>query len=310
MRTLTLILLFNFFATLAFSQDWVVPAERKGKLSPFRFTEETKKEGERLYNLNCKSCHGTPSKGDYLSTLNPVPGDPATDKIQHNLDGEIFYKLTTGRGQMPAFRDVLSATDMWNIISFLRSFRKDYVQSVSPVIKSSAYPDAEISIALAPSEKGDAIMMKVTAKSEKEVVPVTDAGVRLFVKRYFGQIELGDDVTTDKTGVAVFTVPDGFPADTGGRLHVSAKFADEEVFGAAAKDTMITAGTKTIPVSLTAKRAMWNTVRKAPVWIILTYSLGVLAVWGFIFVVMLLLREIFIIGEHVEKINGREEKQV
>jgi hypothetical protein len=56
------------------------------------------------------------------------------------------------------------------------------------------------------------------------------------------------------------------------------------------------AGTVTVPVSLTAKRAMWNTVRKAPVWIILSYGLGVLAVWGFIFLVMMKLRDIFTVG--------------
>ena len=56
------------------------------------------------------------------------------------------------------------------------------------------------------------------------------------------------------------------------------------------------AGVVTVPVSLTAKRAMWNTVRKAPVWVILAYGLGVLAVWGFILLVMLKLRDIFTVG--------------
>jgi hypothetical protein len=54
-------------------------------------------------------------------------------------------------------------------------------------------------------------------------------------------------------------------------------------------------------VSLTAKRAMWNTVRKAPVWVILAYGLGVLAVWGFIMIVMLKLRDIFTVGTALKK---------
>jgi len=61
------------------------------------------------------------------------------------------------------------------------------------------------------------------------------------------------------------------------------------------------AGEVTGPVSLPAKRAMWNTVRKAPVWVILAYGLGVLAVWGFIMVVMLKLRDIFTVGTALQK---------
>lgn len=44
---------------------------------------------------------------------------------------------------------------------------------------------------------------------------------------------------------------------------------------------------------------MWNSVRKAPIWIILTYTCGVLGVWGFIFLVLFKLRDVFIIGHHI-----------
>ncbi len=71
------------------------------------------------------------------------------------------------------------------------------------------------------------------------------------------------------------------------------------------------AGMPVIPVSLTANRAMWNTVRKAPVWIILAYGLGVLAVWGFIVLVMFKLRDIFTVGtalsENISASHGQTE---
>ncbi|HVN58414.1 MAG TPA: cytochrome c [Bacteroidales bacterium] len=280
-------------------QEWTVPADKQGKLSPFRFSGESVKSGEKLYGINCKSCHGTPGMGNFQANLKPQPPDPATDKLQNNSDGELYYKISTGRGPMPAFKNSLSPNDLWTLISYLRTFRKGYVQSVAPIIRSSAYPGAEIVIALSGGPGNNRITMKVTAVSEKSVVPVKGAGVRLFVNRTFGRMMPDEEKTTDRDGLAVFSLPAGFPADTAGNLRLSAGFTDEDLFGAIVKDTVLKAGTKIVPVSLTHDRAMWNVVRKAPWWILLTYTFGVLGVWGFIILIMLRLRDIFIIGEHL-----------
>jgi hypothetical protein len=299
MKKIVILFLIPLLHLSVSGQDWVVPADKKGKLSPFAFTDETRETGEHLYNLNCKSCHGTPGKGDFQVTLNPVPADPATDKFQRNLDGELFYKLITGRGPMPSFKNSLSSNDIWNVISFLRKFNKTYVQAVMPLIRSSAYPGAEIIVRLLNGPSPGEITMKVIAVSEKETVPVTGAAVKLFVKRTFGRMMIDEEKTTGNNGEAVFKVPTGLPGDSAGNIHVTAMFTDEDAFGSAGRDTLIQAGVKVIPVSLTQDRAMWNVVRKAPVWIILTYTLGVLGVWGFIVLIMLKLRDIFIIGNHL-----------
>jgi len=300
-KTISIFTLLLFTLGNIYCQDWVVPADRKGKLSPFKFDDNSRKEGERLYMINCKSCHGTPGKGDYQANLVPKPADPVTEQIQNNLDGELFYKISTGRGPMPGFRNSLSANDLWHVISYIRSYKKDYIQAVAEMIKSSAYPGAEIVVSLLSGPAADEITLLAKAVSEKQVVPVTGAGVKLFVKRTFGRMSLDEEKTTDKEGIAVFRVPAGLPGDTAGKLHVSAVFTNEDAFGSVSKDTVLRAGIKISPVSLTAERAMWNVVRKAPVWIILTYTLGVLGVWSFIFLIMLKLRDIFIIGDHISK---------
>ena len=301
------ILLMQSVNVTALSQEWVVPADRKAKLSPFAFTDETRQNGERLYTINCRSCHGTPAKANFITTLTPVPGDPAAGKYQNNLDGELYYKVWEGRGPMPSFKNSLSPADIWNIISYVRSFNNSYVQAVMKVITSAAYPGAEIGIRLFLNDGRDKISAKVTATSEKTAVPVRGAGMRLYVKRTFGQMMLDEEKTTDDSGEAVFTIPEGFMADTAGNIIVSARFADAEIFGDASKDTVLQAGVKISPVSLTAGRAMWNVVRKAPVWIILTYSLGVLGVWAFIFIIMFKLRDIYTIGNHLTR-SGKEEE--
>lgn len=278
------------------AQEWVVPDDRKGRLSTFPFSDETRKTGEKLYLVNCASCHGAPGKANYLNLV-PTPGDPASDKFQKNSDGEIFYKVYTGKGQMPSFRSVLSSTDIWNIVSFLRTTNKAYKQLVAAIVTSTAYPGAEIKLAM--QFLPESSMVKVTARAEKEGsrVPVSDAGVKLYVKRYFGSLAVDEEKFTDASGSALFAMPDYLPGDTTGNLSLSARFSNEELFGTAGKDTVLLAGDPFIPVSLTANRAMWNTVRKAPVWLILTFTLGLLSVWGFIFLVMMKLRDIYLVGE-------------
>jgi hypothetical protein len=243
------IIFLQLFSLSLIAQEWVVPEDKRGKLSPFMFNEETKKAGERLYTINCISCHGTPGKGNFINLV-PPPGDPATDKIQHNSDGDIFYKVTTGRGPMPSFKNALSGKDIWNIVSFLRSFNTKYIQSVMPVIKSAAYPGAVIRISLLPGPAKDIILMKVTATVEKSVVPVKNAGFKLYVKRTFGLLPLDENKTTDSDGVASFRVPKGLPGDTAGNVHLSAGFVDEDLFGAVNKDTILQVGIITVPESL------------------------------------------------------------
>ena len=309
MNRFVFIILLQLSSLSLIAQEWVVPDDKRGKLSPFSFNDETRKAGERLYTINCMSCHGSPGKGNYINLV-PPSGDPATEKIQHNSDGEIFYKVIMGRGPMPSFKNALVTNDIWNIISFLRSFNLKYIQSVLPVNKSAAYPGAVIGISLALGPGKDIIVMKVIAVSEKSIVPVKNAGVRLFVKRTFGFLPLDEEKTTDSQGIATFKLSIGLPGDTTGNIRLSAGFVDEDLFGAVNKDTILQAGLVTIPESLIKNRAMWNTVRKAPGWVILTYGLGVLGVWGFIFYVLLKLRDIFILGQYLKKNDSIEEPDI
>jgi len=292
---ISILLFFLLLPTLSWGQDWVVPEERRGRLSTFPFTDETRKIGEKLYTANCLSCHGTPGKGNYLNLV-PVPGDPATEKIQKNSDGEIFHKVSTGRGQMPSFRNVLTGEEIWNIVSYLRSYNKTYVQKVMQLITSAAYPGAVIRMTVGYNGADSTVTVNALAVDSTKSVAVTGAGVRLFAQRYFGHLQVDEEKTTDESGNATFRVPDGLPGDTAGNISFSAKFTDEETFGAVSKDTVLAAGIITARPGLTAERAMWNTVRKAPVWVILAYSLGVIAVWGFILLTLMKLRDIYTIG--------------
>jgi hypothetical protein len=290
-----------------YGQNWTVPDDKKGRLSTFPFDDKTRLAGQKLYSLNCMSCHGTPGKANFLNLV-PPPGDPATEKIQRNNDGEIFYKVITGRGQMPSFKSVLTSDEIWNIVSYIRSFNKSYKQQVGAIISSSAYPGAMIVLILSHNEVDSTIVVTAFADKETSRVPVTDAGIRLYVHRTFGHQIIDEEKVTDKTGKAVFKLSPRMRGDSLGNVNVSARFVDEDTFGSTSKDTVINAGIKTIPVSLVADRAMWNNVKKAPLWILFSYLLGVLTAWGFIILVLIKIRDIYITGKFIKSLAHKEEE--
>ncbi len=40
----------------------------------------------------------------------------------------MFYKITVGKSPMPSFKTILAEEDRWDVISYIRSFNKNYVQ--------------------------------------------------------------------------------------------------------------------------------------------------------------------------------------
>jgi len=287
------------------AQEWIVPENRRSRLSPFEFTDQSRKAGENSYNTNCLSCHGNPGKNNMI-VLEPSPPDMVSQQAQRNTDGELYYKIAEGRGQMPTFKNVMPSNEIWNIIAYVRSFNRNYRQSVMPLITSSAYPGAEIIMSLKHDENENTVYVTASAVKEESSVPVTDAGVKLFISRTFGQLAVGDEVATDKSGVAGIKIPDDTPGDTAGNIRINVRFADEEAFGPAGKDTTIRAGLPTTPLSLVAQRAMWNKASMAPLWIIISFIGGLGTVWLFIFVIMLNIRDIAIVGKTIE----REEQAI
>jgi len=68
------------------------------------------------------SCHGAKGKGDGPAAvaLNPKPADWTSPAVQAESDGEIFWKISTGRGAMPSW-SFLPETDRWALVRYIRS---------------------------------------------------------------------------------------------------------------------------------------------------------------------------------------------
>lgn len=272
------------------AQVWVAPAENETKKSPFAFDDASRKAGAEIYMTNCKSCHGEPGKNNAV-LLVPPPPDMSSVKVQTNSDGAIQYKIAVGRGLMPSFKNTIPSTDVWKVISFLRSFNDKYVQEVSKNDGGGAsVPNVKIKLNWL-KESGQ-IQISLTAPSkEKGIQPVSAAEVKIFAKRYFGNLPVDEPRNTDALGKAVFNFPKDLPGDSIGSVQLLAVLSND-AFGDVKVDTTMSIGVPTYRAPLNEQRAMWNVVSKTPIWLLLAYTIAVLGAWGFIIYVFLQIRAI------------------
>jgi hypothetical protein len=272
-----LLILFFAFASESFSQEWTVPENKKSKVSPFKFSEETVKKGESLFNTNCQSCHGNPGKKNFAN-ITPSPGDPASADYQAQTDGEMYYKITTGRSPMPSFRTILEEDDRWNIISFIRSFNRNYVQPEPKAASAQTEYTVDLSVIKLP----DSNKIQVTAiaySAKKDTIKIADTYVTVFAKRNFGLLPVDGKKLTDKNGIAVFKFPKDLPGDSLGNVKIVVRLNDEPGdFGESETAVKLLVGMPTHPKSLIDTRAMWTVRSQSPYWVILTYGLSLLAV--------------------------------
>jgi mono/diheme cytochrome c family protein len=85
------------------------------------------KEAERLYLVNCGICHGTKLDGNgplYNSGNGPYAAAPrnlTAEPVLGMPDGQLFYSITYGKGQMGPYGPQLSTTQRWMIIHYINS---------------------------------------------------------------------------------------------------------------------------------------------------------------------------------------------
>ena len=114
------------FVSKTQNDPWPVPDKFKNMANPVKSDATSVASGKTLYNQHCKSCHGTKGKGDgpKAAQLDTESGDFTLAAFQKQTDGELFYKTSEGRKDMPSFKKkIASQNDIWAVVNYMRTFK-------------------------------------------------------------------------------------------------------------------------------------------------------------------------------------------
>jgi mono/diheme cytochrome c family protein len=105
--------------------DWKVPPEAAKQVNPVKPTAASQAHAKKLYGFDCAMCHGAngDGKGDLAADMKLSLKDwrdPAA--LKDMSDGELNYIITKGKGKMPAGADQMKPDEIWNMVSYVRSF--------------------------------------------------------------------------------------------------------------------------------------------------------------------------------------------
>ena len=108
-------------ATVWAQGEWTAPPDAKNAKNTVKGVGNAKKTAE----TNCQSCHGPSGKGDgpAAAALTPKPADWTSARVQKETDGELFWKISNGRGPMPPWKH-LPEKDRWELVNYLRTLKK------------------------------------------------------------------------------------------------------------------------------------------------------------------------------------------
>lgn len=134
--------LLSFVDSPRYQEPWKAPQSADTLKNPLTQTPQVIREGEKLYQTYCTSCHGKTGLGDGSPGKFPIePANFHSKKVIDQTDGALFWKLSSGRGVMPAYRTAFTETQRWQLVTYLRQLPKQY----SAVSASKAKPDLNLS---------------------------------------------------------------------------------------------------------------------------------------------------------------------
>ncbi|MFZ3340784.1 MAG: cytochrome c [Terriglobales bacterium] len=107
--------------------EYKIPPEDAQKRNPVKPTHESLARGKKVYEIDCALCHGEKGdgKGDMASDIKNITDFTNPDIQKNATDGEWFYIIRKGKGEMPPEDNGRAKDDdVWSIVNYLRAFGK------------------------------------------------------------------------------------------------------------------------------------------------------------------------------------------
>ncbi|MFL5803186.1 MAG: c-type cytochrome [Roseiflexaceae bacterium] len=130
-------------AQATFAVPIAAPGETGGPVNPLRADAQTIQAGQLLYQTNCVACHGAAGRGDGPTAvgLNPRPADFTQHMVPgKHTDGQVFLWIKDGfpGTAMPAWSTRLSEEQIWQLVTYLRTFGQAPTVAGGPLAATAA----------------------------------------------------------------------------------------------------------------------------------------------------------------------------
>jgi mono/diheme cytochrome c family protein len=105
---------------------WEAPASADDSKNPCKNDANAVLEGKKIYTSMCAVCHGETGRGNGAASvaLEPHPANFLTINIRNESDGAIFWKLTEGRPPMASYKTLLTETQRWKLVTYIRKLEE------------------------------------------------------------------------------------------------------------------------------------------------------------------------------------------
>jgi mono/diheme cytochrome c family protein len=115
--------------------DYKIPPEASKLPNPVKPTAASVAAGKKSYGFDCAMCHGKDGDGkgelavDMKLKLVDYR-DPASLKAM--TDGDLFYIIKNGKGEMTGEGDRSKPEDIWNLVNYVRSLAQKNFTPAKP----------------------------------------------------------------------------------------------------------------------------------------------------------------------------------
>lgn len=156
--------------------------------------------------------------------------------------------------------------------------------------KSMDPADAEVTIKRARLElittKEDSLYtvhVKLVEMVSGKEIPVPETVLGVFVKRLFKPLKIGEG-TTDENGEASVEISNELPGNAKGDITLLARLDENEVYGNMESGATVNWGVPVSDILQKAPRSLWSA--NPPVWMMVTFAVLMIVVWGHYFVIV------------------------
>lgn len=135
-RSLTLFPIIALLGAIPFlSQDsspskpaaFAIPPDIAAQTNPVHSTAASLALARKMYGYDCAMCHGKDGdgKGDMAADLKTqMKNYQEPTALKSMTDGELFYIIQKGKGEMPGEGDRQNTDQIWNMVTLVQSFAK------------------------------------------------------------------------------------------------------------------------------------------------------------------------------------------